>query len=63
MKAYIISGSCYHIEDTKKQIEEVVKAANELLEALEEEKRNNYMYGLITVTTAAVMGLKIEYKY
>ena len=61
-KIYIISGSCYHIEGTKKQAEEVIKAANRLFNDLEEEERTNYMYGLITVTVAAGKGLKIEWR-
>ena len=38
MKVHIISGSCYHIEGTKKQAEEVIKAANRLFNDLEEEE-------------------------
>ena len=57
-----ITGSCYHIEGTKKQTDEVIKAANKLFNDLEEEKQTNFMYGLITVTVAAEMGLKIEWR-
>ena len=61
-KVHIISGSCYHIEGTKKQTEKVIKMANELFSYLEEEKQTYYMHGLITVTVAAEMGLKIEWR-
>ena len=61
-KLHIISGSCYHIEGTKKQTEEVLKSVNKLFNELEEEKQNNFMYGLITVTVATEMGLKIEWR-
>lgn len=62
MKVHIISGSCYHIEGTKKQTDEVIKVANERFNDLSEEKQNNFMYGLITVTVAAEMWLKIEWR-
>ena len=62
MKVHIISGSCYHIEGTKKQTDEVLKVANERFNDLSEEKQTNFMYGLITVTVAAEMGLKIEWR-
>ena len=62
MKVHIISGSCYHIEGTKKQTDEVIKVANERFNDPSEEKQTNFMYGLITVTVAAEMGLKIEWR-
>ena len=61
-KLHIISGSCYHIEGTKKHTDEVIKVANERFNDLSEEKQTNFMYGLITVTVAAEMGLKIEWR-
>ena len=61
-KIHILSGSCFHVEGTKTEINELCLLRDKAFDALEECEQNNYNYGLITVRIASKMGLKIEWK-